>query len=65
MANKITITVDEARRSATISWRGTGRSGSLILSQESGTLPLQPLPPTTTNKAYWASVLATVSAALV
>lgn len=56
-ANKITITITEARRSATISWRATGSSGSLILSQESGSLPNGTLPPGTSVKAYWADVL--------
>lgn len=64
MANKITITVNEARRTATLSWRGSGNSGPLVLSQEFGELDLQPLPPTTSNKAYWNYVLTTVAAAL-
>lgn len=63
--NKITITINESRRSATISWTCSGSSGALVLSQENGTIPNTPLPPTTSNKAYFASVLATVSAALV
>jgi len=55
--NKITITVNEARRSAAISWRGSGSSGSLNLSQEQGNLPNATLPRTDTNAHYWADVL--------
>jgi len=55
--NKITITVDEARRAASISWRCSGSSGSLNLSQEKGDLPNGTLPRTDTNAHYWADVL--------
>lgn len=56
-SNKITIRISEARRSAAISWRCTGSSGNLILSQESGDLANAPLPRTDTNAHYWADVL--------
>jgi hypothetical protein len=55
--NKITIVVNESRRSAQISWRCSGNSGSLNLSQEAGDLPNGTLPRTDTNAHYWADVL--------
>lgn len=55
--NKITITVNEARRSAQISWRCSGSSGNLVLSQEQGNLPNATLPRMDTNQHYWADVL--------
>ena len=53
----LTITVNEARRSAQITWRCTGSSGTLNLSQEAGNLPNATLPRTDTNAHYWADVL--------
>lgn len=55
--NKLTITIVESRRSATISWRGQGNSGQLVLSQESGQVTNGTLPRTDTNAHYFADVL--------
>lgn len=56
-SNKITIRISEARRTATITWAGTGSSGTLVLSQESGQVTNAPLPRTDTVAHYWTDVL--------
>lgn len=61
---KITIRVNPARRSETISWSGAGSFGSLNLAQTSGQLNNEPLTSAATPNAYWAAVLALVVAQL-
>ncbi|MBA0087587.1 MAG: hypothetical protein HRJ53_21590 [Acidobacteria bacterium Pan2503] len=59
---KITIRVSSARGSSTISYGTSGRYISLATNILGNDLARQPVQPTSTDKAFWASVLSIVSA---
>lgn len=66
MANqaKMTIRVTAARGSSTVQFSTTGRYVSLTTAGITEQLLQQPIQPSTSNKAFWLSVLALVQAEL-
>lgn len=61
---KMTIRVDAARASSTVRISTAGRYLSLNTNQISEQLLSQPVQPTSSDKAFWLSVLAIVTAEL-
>lgn len=60
----MTIRVTSARGSSTVQFSTTGRYVSLTTAGITEQLLQQPIQPTTSNKAFWLSVLALVQAEL-
>lgn len=61
---KYVIFVDESRRHVTIRGRAHGKFAGLYFPGYTVTLLNQPLPPTTSNKAFWTQILTAVQNAL-
>jgi hypothetical protein len=59
---KMTIRVRSARGSSTVQFSSTGRYVNLVTAGYQFTLPREPIQPTSSNKAFWTSVLAIVQA---
>ena len=61
-ATKITIYVNAARGSSSISYSTAGRYVSLLTADVGNQMPRQPLQPTSGSRAFWESVIALVVA---
>lgn len=62
--SKLTIRVRSARTSSDISVSTTGQYNGLAVNTVTFDLPLSPVQPTSSAKAFWLSVLAAVQAEL-